>query len=231
MTKQVLHDEEFGVIQIRRIKTASAIKIGVDSSGQLRATMPPRAPLYLVKRLVASSRQPIRDLLARSLPDTVYESGMQIGKTHSLIIVSGAVLSITRSGTTLRATIPSTVLATSPEVQQLIRQAVIKALRKEAKSYLPRRLKMLAERHGYQYEKVRFSHASTRWGSCSSAGTISLNIALMKLPFELIDYVLIHELCHTKQMNHSSAFWELVAAADPEYQIHRRMVRSHTPTI
>lgn len=231
MTAQVLNDEEFGDIQIRRIKTASAIKIGVGSSGQLRATMPPRAPLYLLKRLITSSRQPIRDLLARSLPDTVYESGMQVGKTHSLLITSGSTLSITRQGTTLAATVPEAMSTTSPDVQMMIRQEVIKALRKEAKSYLPRRLKMLAERHGYQYEKVRFSHASTRWGSCSSAGTISVNIALMKLPFELIDYVLIHELCHTRQMNHSPAFWELVAAVDPEYQTHRRNVKAYTPTI
>lgn len=231
MATQTIHDDEFGEITIRRIKTASAIKIGVGTNGRLRATMPPRAPKFLLKQLIKNSRSDIRELLDHSTPKIIYENGMRIGKSHSLLINTGKTLSAKRQKTTIIVTIPPEVNETDVQVQNLIRTEVIKALRKEAKSYLPRRLEMLARRYGYSYKRVRFSHASTRWGSCSTSGTISLNIALMKLPFELIDYVIIHELCHTEQMNHSQDFWDLVAAADPEYKTHRRYMKSHTPTI
>ncbi|HXH27008.1 MAG TPA: M48 family metallopeptidase [Candidatus Acidoferrum sp.] len=105
----------------------------------------------------------------------------------------------------------------------------LKALRKKAKEFLPSRLQQLAAKHGFSYQKSRLSSAGTRWGSCSSRGTISLNIYLMTLPSELIDYVIIHELCHTKHMNHSRSFWQLVAAYCPDYKQLRRLLKQHRP--
>ena len=81
-----------------------------------------------------------------------------------------------------------------------------KALMKKAKELLPYRLEYFANLYGYKYERCRLSHANTRWGSCSSNGTISLNIGLMKLPEKLRDYVILHELAHLNHMDHSAAF-------------------------
>jgi predicted metal-dependent hydrolase len=93
-----------------------------------------------------------------------------------------------------------------PETQRA-RDAKKKLLTKKAKLYLPYRLDYFAKLYGYHYERVRFSHANTRWGSCSSNGTISLNIGLMQVPTPLQDYVLLHELAHLHHMDHSAAFW------------------------
>ncbi|MDR0546646.1 MAG: M48 family metallopeptidase [Dysgonamonadaceae bacterium] len=83
-------------------------------------------------------------------------------------------------------------------------------LRRQALSYLPKQLKYLADTHHFHYQSVKIRKSKTRWGSCSSKKIINLSFYLMLLPVHLIDYVLLHELCHTVEMNHSVAFWTLL---------------------
>lgn len=228
----VMYDDEFGKITIRRSARASQVRLRVAPDGSLRASLPLYAPTFLVKRLLTSSRQELRELLQKAMPDTVYHDGMRIGKSHTLIVrPHAASLSVNRHGQQIIVNLPVGKQLDNPVVTRAVRDVVITALRVEAKNYLPRRLSFLADQLGASYDKVRFSHASGRWGSCSSQGTISLNIALMKLPFELIDYVIIHELAHTKQMNHSPEFWKIVAVGDPLYKQHRRAIKQEQPTI
>lgn len=229
----IINDDEFGKITIRRSARATQVRIRVAPDGTLRASLPLYAPLMLVKRLLKTSRNELREILAQSKPAEQYTDGMQIGKSHNLIVkhTSSSTAKATRHGQQLIVQLPPNKNLNDTDVVRTVRDAVISALRIEAKSYLPKRLSFLAQKYGLHYENVRFSHASGRWGSCSSTGTISLNIALMKLPFELIDYVIIHELCHTKQMNHSPEFWNLVSLADPDYKLHRHAMKSETPTI
>ena len=114
---------------------------------------------------------------------------------------------------------------------QRARDAKKKLLTKKAKEYLPYRLEFFAKKYGYHYERVRFSHANTRWGSCSSNGTISLNIGLMQVPKPLQDYVLLHELSHLNHMDHSPAFWAEVAEHDPRYKEHRKKLKLYSPGV
>lgn len=229
----IIQDEEFGKITVRRSARASQIRVRVSPDGTLRASLPLYAPMFLVKRLLKSSRHELRSILAQAPVSESYENGMQIGKSHSLIVVQeqSTTLKVTRRGQRIEISLPSNKSLEDTDVTRAIRDATISALRLEAKSYLPKRLSYLSSKLGLTYEKVRFSHAGGRWGSCSATGTISLNIALMKLPFELIDYVIIHELSHTKHMNHSPEFWELVAQGDPDYRTHRRTLKLENPSI
>lgn len=226
-------DEEFGTITLRRSAKATHVRIRVAPDGRLRASLPMYAPLFLVKRLIKNSRVQLRALLVEHHGDSSFETGMQIGKSHTLFVrpTSSSVVSSKRHKLQIIVSLPQDKTLQDTDVVRAIRDSVLEALRIEAKSYLPKRLAFLAEQHGFVYERVRFSHASGRWGSCSSNGTISLNIALMKLPYELIDYVLIHELSHTVQMNHSKDFWNLVQNADANYKQHRHSLKSESPSI
>lgn len=221
------HDDEFGAITVRRSRLARSITLSVAPNGTVRISAPTMAPLFLLKRFLAQSREAIRKNLQDNYTNNYYD-GMQIGKSHSITLREGE-LAAALHGRQIVAHIPSYLTIDDPVVQKLLREKVIAALRREAKSYLPRRLQFLANKFGFSYTKVRFSHTSSRWGSCSSTGTISLNIALMKLPFELIDYVLVHELSHTRQMNHGQNFWDLVAQGDPDYKKHRKLLKTHSP--
>ena len=83
---------------------------------------------------------------------------------------------------------------------------LIEQLRAKAKAELPSRLKELADRYGFTYNRVTIKHNSTNWGSCSARNNINLNLNLMRLPQVLRDYVLLHELCHLRHHDHSDAF-------------------------
>ena len=88
----------------------------------------------------------------------------------------------------------------SPEIDET-------ALRRKAQLVLPPQLAKLAGIHGFKYSGVKIRKSRSRWGSCSTKGIINLSFYLLLLPEHLIEYVLLHELCHTVQMNHSPAFW------------------------
>lgn len=226
-----LHDDEFGAITIRRSAKARSLRIRVAPDGSLRASIPPYAPMFLLRRLIKTSRTEIRNLLNQTLPRVSYVDGQRIGKSHTLVVHEAPELTVSRQQQRISVGLPHTLTLNNPRVLKELRPIVIAALRVEAKKHLPHRLDYTAAQYGFRYRSVRFSHASSRWGSCSSTGTISLNIALMKLPFELIDYVLIHELAHTVEMNHSDSFWRLVERADPLYKTHRNALKKETPSL
>ena len=227
---QQLLDREFGPITIRRSRLSRHIKLRIDQKGKLGISLPLRTPLFFAKQLLDSSRSDIRRNLQNiAKKRAILKHGDLVGKTHKLVIIAGDTHHSRLAGTTLEITLPTNTDSESAENQEYIRIAALKALRTQAKAYLTRRLQLLANTHSFSYKKLRFTNAGTRWGSCSSTGTVSLNIWLMQLPFELIDYVLVHELCHTKQMNHSPGFWALVEAILPNYKILRRQLKTQKP--
>ena len=95
-------------------------------------------------------------------------------------------------------------------LQAWLRKVIEEALRRNAKIILPPRLYMFSVLHHLPYRSVKINSSSGRWGSCSAQGNINLSYYLMLLPRHLIDYVLLHELAHTREMNHGERFWALL---------------------
>ena len=102
-----------------------------------------------------------------------------------------------------------------------------RALREQAQRELPARLLQLAAQHGLTVSRVTVRNQRSRWGSCGRDGHICVNWRLIQMPAAIRDYVLIHELMHLRRMDHSPAYWKLVAAACPGYEDARRWLRLH----
>ena len=105
--------------------------------------------------------------------------------------------------------------------------AQVEELRREAKAYLPGRLAELALLYGFEYNSVRIKHSSSNWGSCSSKGNINLNLNLMRVPKDLQDYVMLHELCHLKYLNHSPQFHALLESVCPGHREKQRRMKEY----
>ena len=108
--------------------------------------------------------------------------------------------------------------------EKLTREKVI-ALAEEALKVIPARVEYFARVIGVTYGKITIRNQKTRWGSCSSKGNLNFNCLLMLAPPEVLDYVVVHELCHRKQMNHSKAFWSEVEKVLPDYKEARKWLK------
>lgn len=108
--------------------------------------------------------------------------------------------------------------------EKLTREKVI-ALAEEALKVIPERVEYFAKVIGVPYGKITVRNQKTRWGSCSSKGNLNFNCLLMLAPPEVLDYVVVHELCHRKQMNHSKAFWLEVEKVLPNYKEVRKWLK------
>ncbi|HHE32794.1 MAG TPA: M48 family peptidase [Chlorobaculum parvum] len=111
------------------------------------------------------------------------------------------------------------------ENHALCREALEGWLKHRAKQKLTPQFRGLVVEHGFNVTGLSFRKQKSRWGSCSTKGTISLNLKLLFLPPELVRHIMIHELCHTLHMNHSKQFWDMVARFDPDWQEHDRRMR------
>ena len=103
----------------------------------------------------------------------------------------------------------------------------LRHMTKEARIIIPERVKYFAKIIGVTYGQITIRHQKTRWGSCSSSGNLNYNCMLMATSPELIDYVVVHELCHRKQMNHSPLFWKEVEEILPDYRNLRSRLREY----
>ena len=107
------------------------------------------------------------------------------------------------------------------------KEKLITFLKNYARKYLTERVKLVASLFNFQYSSISISSAKTNWGSCSYNNRLHFTYKLIMCPEDVVDYIVLHELCHTKVKNHSNKFWELVEACNPNYKTHERWLKKN----
>ncbi len=133
--------------------------------------------------------------------------------------------------TDIRLIIPTGWPDQSAEVQAQAERAAVRALKKEAAQLLPQRLESLARQHGFSYNSVGIKRLKSRWGSCNERQDIVLNCFLMQLPWHLIDYVLLHELVHTRVLRHGAPFWNELGKYAKNLPAIRKEMKLYQPAL
>lgn len=205
---------DLGEVKLTKYKGSRHIRIRVHESSQVTVTLPYYSTYDEALNLVEHKKSWILENLQRtqvikSIPIESFKT-----KFRELELIPCEVLKASKriSPTKIKVYFPETTPINDAELQTLIRAGIEDALRKEAKQYLPGRLAELATKHGLKYKQVRIKNTKTRWGSCSPENNVNLCSHLMKLPDELIDYVILHELAHIIEKNHSEKFWLLLSS-------------------
>ena len=219
MSTKYINIEQLGPVSFTINERSRRIRLSIKSGGEIVVSMPPSVLYRDAIRFVESKTEWIQKQQSR------IHAGLTIFAPESCFKTRFHKLAITKGNTdrvynrvgngVIQIFIPEKVNHELPKVQEFIKKTLIDVMRWEAKVYLPKRLKELADKHGFKYQNVSIKNASTRWGSCSSMNNINLNLHLMRVPEHLIDYVLLHELAHTVVKNHSEKFWLLLEQCYP----------------
>ena len=221
-----------GMVTLVKSPHSRSIRLSVTASG-IRVSMPRWTPYAAGTAFVMSHREWIATELAKR-PSVVLEAGQRVGKLHNLRfehVLNERSLAARVTGTEVVVRMTTKERTDDPDVQKRAVTAIQRALKREAELLLPARLKNHAEKHGLSYTEVSVKALKRRWGSCSSTQAITLNLFLMELPWEFIDYVLLHELTHTKHMNHGEDFWQMLTQLDPLARTHSKRLRRHQPVV
>jgi predicted metal-dependent hydrolase len=233
MATKTVSIPDIGEVTLYKKRGNRSLRLSIGPNGRIRVSLPYWLPYAAGEQFAVSKA----DWIAANRPRTespLLQHGHGIGKSHRLYFEAGPEgnkLSTRLEGNAIRVCYPRTYQEHDDAVQQAAHRASLRALRKEAQALLPQRLQALAHQFGFDYKSVGVKPLKSRWGSCTSEQDITFNIFLMQLPWHLIDYVIVHELTHTKVMQHGAPFWAEMEKHLPNAKALRKQMANHHPVL
>lgn len=230
MAQRLMHVDGVGEVTFQKRRGARSIRLKVDLHGKPVVTLPYFVPYMTAARFVSKHEAWIAEESAkRTVP---LEDGMSVGRAHTLRAVHDSACETPRT----RVTASEVIVRHAADWQHMdtqaaARKACLRALKQEAAIFLPKRVTAIAAAHDYTFRDVVVKQMRGRWGSCSQDKRITLNIFLMQLPVPMIDYVILHELAHTRAMHHGPDFWKEMERVLPNARALRKEMKAYEPNI
>lgn len=212
--------------EVRRSDEATEERIDVDIHG-VQVILPennttdPEVLLSENAAWVMEKKQKY-DSYREQVPDREFEPGEMfpyLGEEYEIVVEKRPSSEIAENA--LR-------LAEHHVEQTSIKRALETFYQRKAREYFGDEADRLADQMGVKYEQIEVRNQRTKWGSCSTTGTLGLNWRLMMAPPEIVDYVVVHELAHLREANHGDEFWSLVEEYDPEYEEHAEWLNENS---
>lgn len=218
---------ELADIKVRRYQTSRSLKLRVSEDGTVTVTAPPHVSERQINKFVEQNRHWLAEKLS-----VVRQKQQHLTAERDTLPLRGRDYQFRLAISDHR---PKVVLGESTvtvharaEDDKIVRRTLEKWYKMQAKKYFEPRVPLLADLVNYDIRRVTIRSQRTRWGSCSSRQTISLNWRLVLCPDWVSDYVIYHELAHLKHMNHSRAFWQLVGDYFPKYREAEKWLKQHS---
>ena len=221
-----------GLFKVYKRKGAHSLRLSITALGEVRVSQPTWLPYSAGVSFASTKAAWIEQ--NRNVDANVLTDGQRIGKQHYLQFVSVDSISSVKTrlvGSEIVLSLPIGVSSLDVGSQVAAQKASERALKKECGDLLEPRLNDLAVEFEFSYETLGYKKLKGRWGSCSNRRHITLNIFLLELPWQLIDYVLVHELVHTKHLNHSADFWAEFERCLPDARKLRKEIHKYQPKI
>jgi predicted metal-dependent hydrolase len=231
MAQKIVSLPGIGEVILAKRRGTRNLRLSIAADGRIRVGMPYWAPYQTGISFVLSRADWInKHAPAAGVP--LLSDGMHIGKSFRLSFITDSTAVSPRSRIAgSRIIIKSRQPANDCAVQKTAVLACERALKKDAENLLPIRLRQLAIANGFEYESLRIKRLRSRWGSCSSQKEITLNYYLVQLPWPLIDYVILHELAHTRHLHHGPDFWQAMRSLLPDVKQLRKDIKQHRPAL
>ncbi|MEN8192545.1 MAG: SprT family zinc-dependent metalloprotease [Bacteroidota bacterium] len=230
-----IHLHDIGEVLFRKSKRAKKINISIKPFEGIVVSFPYYVSYKVAEEVALSKKEWIKKSIGKiknyESKKVVYDETTDFTTRKYRLEIqkkgNGEVSVVVRNGK-ISVKYPSPIDIKSDDVQSSIRKGIERALQKEAKEYLPLRVDHLSKKFGLDYHQVFCKNLKSRWGSCSVRNNINLNIHLMRLPDELIDYVILHELCHTVHKNHSKRYWNKLESILPKAKYVDKKLRDYS---
>ncbi|MFC1744034.1 M48 family metallopeptidase [Candidatus Riflebacteria bacterium] len=234
VTAKCIYIRGVGTVYLKRSKRAKNLNITVRPFQNIVVSVPGILSFAKAAEITRSKRiwllkhlKKIKEIEAKYQTHATEKKAGTREHILKLETYKGEVVKVKIASGVIKITYPEHLDQNAPQVKDAINNGIIAAYRREAKAFLPQRVAQLAAIHGFKYNEIRIKNLKSRWGSCSAKNNINLNLQIMKLPDELIDHILLHELLHTKVKNHSPQFWQMLEGISKNTKELRKKVKEY----